>query len=260
MKLGGVMKVAKGTWYIIPKYNNWLYKRRRSGGMEAERDILVRLLTRPERVRTNTFSASGAGQCLRRRQLAYLGYPQARPEARTMNIFANGDYVHLRHQVAGIEEGYLLDAEVSVANEEFGLTGTMDGALDDDGIFEAKSINDRGFSDVSMYGVKTEHTEQVHSYMLASGREHARVLYENKNTQDLKEFLVKRDERIIRKVREDLVILNDATQAKTLYPMQGECTEGKGAFRTCPFREICPLATFASQGRSIRIRSSSASD
>lgn len=255
MKLGGVMKVAKGEWYIIPRYYDWVSHHR---SVEAERDVLVKIMTRPKRVRTGSFSASGAGQCLRRRQLAYLGYPQAEPDERTMNIFANGDYVHLRHQVAGLMDGYLTGAEVSVVNEEFNLTGTMDGTTDDEAIAEFKSINDRGFTEVGTYGVKTEHDEQVHSYMLASGLEKARVVYENKNDQSLKEFLVTRKPSTIRKVQQDLEILNEATDAKALLPMQGECVEGKGAFSRCPFKKICPMAKFqsarsASPRRSIRI-------
>lgn len=256
MKLGQALKVAKGDWYIVPRYNTWVSSHR---DVEKERDVLVQIMTRPKRVRTGTFSASGAGQCLRRRQLAYLGYPQLKPNPQTMNIFANGDYMHLRHQVAGLMEGYLTGAEVSVSNEEYGLTGTMDGVLDDDGIFEGKSINDRGFTEVNMYGVKTEHREQVHSYFIASGKSHARVLYENKNTQELKEFLVERDERVIAKVVGDLEFLRDATEAKALLPMQGECVEGKGAYRSCPFRDVCPLAKFASPRRSIRVTPSSPS-
>jgi hypothetical protein len=258
MKLGSVLKVAKGDWYIIPRYNEWVTGRR---NLERERETLVKIMTRPKRVREGSFSASGAGQCLRRRQLAYLGYKQKEPNEQTMNIFANGDYVHLRHQVAGLMDGYLTGAEVSVVNEHFHLTGTMDGTVDDDSVAEYKSINSRGFATVTAYGPKEEHLEQTHSYMLASGRDKTRIVYENKDTQELKEFLVHEDPKIELKVIADLQTLNEARIDQELLPMQEDCAAGKGAIKTCPYAAVCPLARYASprRKRSIRVQSSTPS-
>jgi len=264
VSLGKKMAYARGNLKYIPLFEQWLYNGSRD--LKRHHEIMGQIFDRPERIRTNSFSASGAGQCLRRRQLAYLGYPQAKPEPKTMGIFVNGDFVHLKHQIAGIQMGYLLGAEVSVKQEEYRLTGTMDGEGSDGEIAEFKSINDNGFGQVSMYGPKHEHVEQVHSYMLASGKDEARILYENKNTQELKEFLLKRNSQTMRKVEDDLKFLNDCTDHETLYPPMSECTEKKGAYRSCPFREVCLGARFESQqkekpvelGRSIRVRRSSA--
>lgn len=252
MKLGSAVKVAQGDWYIIPRYQHWLLHGR---DLRKERDALGKIMTRPARVRTGTFSASGAGQCLRRRQLAYLGYSQAPIDDRAANIFANGDYVHLRHQVAGMIEGYLVGAEVSVARPELRLTGTMDGKADDGGLVEYKSIHTRGFTEVNTYGVKSEHREQVHSYMLAAGIDVAHVVYEDKNTNALREFTVHRNEQTVAKITRDLEELNEATEAQTLLPMLSNCVAEKGEFRTCPFRLVCPLARFGSPTRSIRVPS-----
>lgn len=259
MKLGSIVKVSKGDWYIIPRYNEWVTGHR---SVEKERDVLVDIMTRPKRIREGSFSASGAGQCLRRRQLAYLGYKQIKPNEQTMNIFANGDYVHLRHQVAGLMDGYLLGAEVSVAQEHYHLTGTMDGVVDDESVGEYKSINSRGFATVTAYGPKEEHEEQTHSYMLASGRDKTRIVYENKDTQELKEFLVQQKPEVTAKVIKDLEILNEARVNQELLPMQEDCAAGKGAIKSCPYRTVCPLARYASQRprRSIRVVSSTPSD
>lgn len=251
MKLGSIVKVSKGDWYIIPRYNEWVTGHR---NLEKERDTLVDIMTRPKRVREGSFSASGAGQCLRRRQLAFLGFKQIRPNEQSMNIFANGDYVHLRHQVAGLMDGYLTGAEVSVVNEHFHLTGTMDGVVDDEAVAEYKSINSRGFANITAYGPKSEHLEQTHSYMLASGRDKTRIVYENKDTQELKEFLVHEDPKIELKVIEDLQILNEARIDQELLPMQEDCKVGTGAIKSCPYAKVCPLAKYASQRAKPRIR------
>lgn len=258
MKLGEIAKIAKGDYWIIPRYLEWVTKGR---SLTAERDALVKIMTRPKRVRTNTFSASGAGQCLRRRQLSYLGVKQTAPSEGTMNIFANGDYVHLRMQVAGIVGGWLQAAEVAVTQPSMMLTGTMDGWLTNGAGAEFKSINSRGFTEVSSFGPKADHVEQTHSYMIASGIDRFHVLYENKDTQALKEFVVDRDPKIEKKVLNDLQELQAATNAKALLPMLGECVEGRGAITRCPFAETCPKATFApseSRKRSIRVARSTA--
>lgn len=255
MKLGELAKIAIGDYWVTPRYYEFINSQR---NLAAERDALMRIMTRPPRIRTNTFSASGAGRCLRERQLAFLGYPRQDPDERGMNIFANGDYVHLRWQVAGYVGGWLKEAEVSVARPEDNLTGTMDGLLINDAGLEVKSINDRGYAEVSSFGVKPDHREQIHSYMLASGLTVFYVVYENKNTNVIKEFKVERDETLIDKVVADLKILNDATAEQQLVGMLPECKEGTGRFNRCPYKKVCPLATFrvASESPRPRIRRS----
>src|SRR5690606_37733749 len=115
VRLGDMARFAKGEMWLTPRYEEYVTGKR---SVAAERDALVQIMTRPKRVRTETFSASGAGQCPRRRQLAYLGMPQKKIDPKSANIFANGDYMHLRHQVAGLLSGYLVAAEHFVTNEE----------------------------------------------------------------------------------------------------------------------------------------------
>lgn len=252
MSLGKRMQVAKGDLKIIPLYEEWLYKHSRD--LNTHHNIMGEIITRPERVRENSFSASGAGQCLRRRQFSFLGEPQTKPDEKTMNIFVNGDFVHLRHQIAGLQMGYFVTAETLLHNEKYRLVGTADAVMDDGGIGEIKSINENGFRGVMTYGATKDHNEQVHSYMLASGADHARILYENKNTNELKEFLIKRNPQTVQKVVDDLVLLNEYTDNKTLVPPHAECIEKKGMYRTCPFRQTCLTAKFASQAGPKKVR------
>lgn len=244
MKWNTIAKQASGEFWVTTRYWDFIQNQR---NVEAERDALVKIMTRPPRVRINTFSASGAGRCLRERQLAYMGAKKTAPDEKAMNIFANGDYVHLRYQVGGIVGGWLKGAEVSVSYPELNMTGTMDGENIDETGLEIKSINTRGFDEVSAYGVKPEHEEQVHSYMLARpDLKGFRFVYENKNDQRIKEFFVPRKEALITKVKDDLTTLNEANAAHVMLPMLPECVEGRGRFARCPYRKVCPLARFAS--------------
>jgi hypothetical protein len=255
MKLGEAMRIAKTMDWIRPRYAAYLAGPR---NVKAERNHMHRLLGIPERDRTQSWAASGAGKCLRSRQFAYLGMDAKAPDEHGLNIFLNGTYVHLRHQVVGLSAGYLRDAEVPVALPELNLVGTMD-ALDIKGIpVEYKSINQNGFGEVRSFGVKREHRHQIHSYMLASGTDAFRVVYENKNTNDLLEFFVERDEDEIATVLGDLEALNMATNNRALLPMLEECTRKEGAYRWCPFASSCPKMSFpAVQARSVILRMSS---
>lgn len=233
------MRIAKTMDWIRPRYAAYLAGPR---DVAAEQTHMTRLLAIGERDRTRSWSPSGAGKCLRQRQFTFLGMYSKPPDEHGANIFLNGTWVHLRHQTVGLAAGYLADAEIPVSNAHYNLVGTMD-ALDSKGIpVEYKSINQNGFSEVRSFGVKREHRHQINSYMLASGAEAFRVVYENKNTNDLLEFFVERDEAEIEAVREDLNILNEATSNHRLLPMLAECTRKEGAYRWCPFASRCPTA------------------
>lgn len=238
MKLGKAMALAKQENWLINKYLDYLQVR----DIKAEAEWISKIQNRPERVREGSWSASSAGTCLRQRQFTFLGFPKKRIDDRTMNIFANGDFVHLRHQAAGLVHGYVTEVEVPVRVPSFNLRGTMDGLLSNGAIAEFKSINHYGFSQVQSFGAQEKHVLQVHSYMLASERESAHIVYEDKDTNTLKEFVVNRDESKIHDVVRDLEKLNEATENKKLLPMLAECRNFKGAYNYCPYARICENA------------------
>jgi hypothetical protein len=246
VKFADIVKFQRGDYWVSKRYQLWVTEQR---DLEAERDALLQIMTRPPRIRINTFSASAAGRCPRERMLAFMGAPKTRPDERTMNIFANGDYVHLRFQVAGIVGGWLVQAEVPVYLLEYNLTGTMDGLLANGHGLEVKSINDRGFKEISQFGPKSDHLDQVSAYMLARPDIQAfHIVYENKNLQEIKEFEVTRAELTerIERVRQDLEALNAAVERGELVPMLPECVAESGRFARCPYKKICPIARFAS--------------
>lgn len=186
--------------------------------------------------------------------------PTRRPDDKTLNIFANGDYMHLRHQAFGMVAGYITATEVPVELGKYNLRGTMDGMLATGEGLELKSINSHGFSSVVTYGARNDHVRQMHAYMLAAGLEAFRIVYENKETQQLKEIFVPRDEKLIKSVILELEELNDMTEATTLLPMLQECRNGEGRFRTCEFRKICEEATWPSESRRLILVTSSSDD
>jgi hypothetical protein len=189
------------------------------------------------------FRASSAGQCPRRQVLGAAG--AQRNEKITSGlaaVFATGNFIHLKWQMQGLTAGWLKVAEVPVDRDDLNAGGTMDGVCHDDGGFELKSINSRGFGSVNTYGPRVEHTFQTHHYMYLGGLDHFSIVYENKDTQEWREFLIPRDESIIKEVEESLTRLNEYLEAKTLPRVLDSCRAKDttvGPYKSCPFAEVC---------------------
>jgi hypothetical protein len=198
-------------------------------------------ITGSQRIRQKMFRASNAHVCFRKQIFAIIGIEKKEEiESKLSNIFATGNFLHLKWQMQGLTEGWLLDAEVPVDRPEIRAGGTMDGVLHTLGGFEFKSINDRGFASVMTYGPKPEHIGQVHNYMFLGNLDHFSVVYENKNTGEWREFLVPADDRLLEEAEEGFRDLNGYLDNKVLPKTRSECEEQTGfVYRGCPYRHMC---------------------
>lgn len=104
-------------------------------------------------------------------------------------------------------------------------------------IVELKSISDSGFKWISKRGPKENHKKQLQLYMYLTGIKEGMLLYENKNTQELKEFFISYDEKLVKEVVNQIVYVNEHVNKKTLPPKEYE--ENSFECRYCPFRDIC---------------------
>jgi hypothetical protein len=119
-------------------------------------------------------------------------------ESRVLRIFDNGHAVHARLQGYLSEIGILKQKEIPVQNAEYEICGQADGILDIgglEGVLEIKSMNGNQF--YSCFEPKPDHLIQLNVYMFCLGIPRGCLLYENKNDQQLKEFFVKQDEKIL---------------------------------------------------------------
>ena len=110
-------------------------------------------------------------------------------------IFQNGDYLEKRVESWFYGLGILLAREKPLKMETPPISGRMDFLIKHQnyGILpvELKSINTSGFSRLTR--PKTEHQIQLQIYLNMGNYNVGTVLYENKNDQDIKSFLVERD-------------------------------------------------------------------
>jgi hypothetical protein len=129
----------------------------------------------------------------------------AEASPRVLRIFDNGKATHERLQKYLKEAGVLLQAEVPVINAEYEIRGSADGIVEiggAKGVLEIKSINSQGF--YGLFEPKAEHLMQINVYMFCSGIPRGVLLYENKNDQEIKEFLLKQDSGVLEPVLEKI--------------------------------------------------------
>ena len=153
---------------------------------------------------TGVFHASECTKeqvCLREMAYGVYGAPGIRhvDDARILRIFDNGHFTHARL------ESYIIAAvhsvkgkawnELSYAPDEKLRSGTADIGMILWGwpyLIEIKSIKRSGFEALGAEA-DPDHVGQLNQYMGISGVKAGFVLYENKDTQDLREYFVRYD-------------------------------------------------------------------
>jgi len=137
-----------------------------------------------------------SNKCDRAVWLIYHGHMPPTPLDPTLQrIFQNGNYLEKRVENWFAKMGILMGREISVRWDSPAISGRMDFLIrhEELGIIpiELKSINTAGFG--KLRKPKDEHQLQLQMYLNMGDYAVGTVLYENKNDQKLKSFIVERD-------------------------------------------------------------------
>lgn len=244
-------KTGQSDLLVSPRYENYLATHHNILVDETIAEFIKSELTTPQRDRRMTFSASARGVCPREQVFRFTTLePISRFSSSLIAIFHQGTFMHLKWQALLLDAGILHEPEVSCVWEDANLSGTIDGVglvpddhplRDDHEKFgwELKSINSNGYRYVLSGGPKRDHLLQIHAYMIATGIFVWSLCYENKDTQEWKEFVVRYDPAIAEEVRNELELLNSHVDNKTLPPVLAECRQMKGAYKSCAFAHVC---------------------
>jgi hypothetical protein len=227
---------------ITSRHDRWLGLHADDPFPEPVAQWVAGQLVRPQRDRSVTFSASATGRCERQQVLRFIDHPEQTSFDPQMNHrFQVGDWGHLRWQAQGLSAGWLREAEVAVALPEFGLSGTVDGITDLDGVFEFKTIRHPGFNAVLKDGeAKFDHILQVTAYLMATGLRRASIIYESTFSGEWKEFVIDYDPDLAWLVTATLERMADAVAAKELPEPLEDCTYKQGSvYAQCPYRKDC---------------------
>lgn len=252
LDLGKLLKAVRQSDLIItPAYNRYLLSNPEC--FPLRKDIakkVLELMTTPPRDRSRSFSCSAAGQCVRKQTFDYLGVSDGKDvviESQLARIFGNGTYNHLRTQAALWQAGIIYEIERTLRWPRMRSRGSVDGvgavALNhpkthwrgkDFGL-EFKTANSNVFRKLKEDG-PDKYAPQVNRYFLLSGWELFVILVENKDNQELLEWVLEPDPSALSEQEEELRILNEAVDTKTLPPLLLECQKMTGeTFRQCPY-------------------------
>lgn len=205
-----------------------------------------------ERVKKNEtegprFYPSYANKCSRYIVMEMLGYPKPPKPARVIRIMENGNSMHERYQTWFKEMGILVDNEFSIKFPEYRISGRIDSIIttkdiipniDDIAIVELKSANEKKFKEMAKINEPhQDYYAQIQLYMELLKIPYGIIFIENKNTQEVLEFLVDYDPAYGNKLLKKVAYVNDCVTKKEL--PRREYAESSYECRWCDHRDRC---------------------
>lgn len=192
--------------------------------------------------RTGRFGASSRGMCERRQVFDYTGDVEKLDtiDVVLQNLFNDGTWRHIRWQMMGLMSGALTDVEAKVSSEKY---PTFGGSID--GIGMSDKYGKYGFelkgTSFMVNDVKDIHLKQIHTYfVLDPSIKVFSVIYEDKRSQDWKEFLVYPDPEILTSVKAEMQRLEDSAAFKVYPEVKSDCQLRQGKeYQMCPYRNEC---------------------
>lgn len=186
-----------------------------------------------------SFYVTDVAECPRVIFFSFKDYPKKEHEPRILRVMHNGDFVHQRLGLVLKDMEILKDenTEVPIPDNDL-FRGRADAIIEIDGekyVADFKSTNSFIFR--SLESPKPEHVRQVQLYMHYLGIKKGMLIYECKNTQDIKEFKFDYDIRLINNIIEEFYLLKSRID-NNIIPDIPESIE-KWKCERCPFLESC---------------------
>jgi CRISPR/Cas system-associated exonuclease Cas4 (RecB family) len=215
---------------------------------------------------------SSIGRCTREIVYALLGYKGEPIDPRSYLIMENGTYFHSRVENIVGNSDIIITPEYCIKSDELNISGRSDilieniyphissnhviklystieaceaepkllyeGPDNDIMIVELKSINSKGYAHVvNNNKPKIENLMQLQLYMHLTGIREGLLLYENKDSQYIKEFRVLYSEEIVQQVLDQISRINNALVSKELPPKEHDKSDRE--CENCRFKFIC---------------------
>lgn len=183
-----------------------------------------------------TFYVTDAGKCQRAIWFSLKGYPKKEPDARVTRVLEYGNHTHIRLLGALFSLGLVSAVEIEIPENDL-VHGRADAILSIKGepyVLEIKSVNSskfkKGLPDSS-------HIKQLQLYLYFFGIKKGILLYENKDTQDLKEFVIDYDEKIVKEVFSEFNRLKELIEKDIIPEKPKEIEDWQCDY--CPYIEEC---------------------
>ena len=182
------------------------------------------------------FYITEAGRCPRAVYFNFKKVPKKAKEARVLRVFDHGDYTHMRIMSVLFSIGAVKAVEVSLQTEL--IHGRADGIVTIDNepyVIELKSINSVGFRKLEK--PKKEHIKQLQLYLHYFKIPKGIFIYENKDTQELKEFIIEYDQKLAESIISDFATLKHFISNDIVPPIPFGLEDWECAY--CDYAEEC---------------------
>ncbi len=197
---------------------------------------------RKDRERTR-FYITDAGKCPRSVFFKFKNAPKEEMEARILRLFEHGDYIHqlIMKPLLSLRKIHVVASEIDIPPKEI-IAGRADVIISDGKqlyVVDIKSMNSMVFK--NMNAPKEENIDQVQLYLHFFKIPKGILLYVNKDTQELKEFIFDYDPKRAKRLLNELNELKKKIESGIVparlpdWPENWQC-------RYCQYAEICRMA------------------
>lgn len=203
------------------------------------------------------FSPSNMGGCMRQAAFKFVGMPgRVKKDPMKEIIFDQGHWQHHKWQsrfldmqeVLGPDTFKVISTEASVMVPEIYVAGSSDNVLrmvlesnkKRKAVLDIKSINDNGYTWVTRNDEPHEtHVKQITTYGKGHGLKWGILLYDNKNNQEFKVFMINFEDSVWVEVSEWAEEVINFLETERVPPMHPECMAGNFLWNKCPYASWC---------------------
>jgi len=187
------------------------------------------------------FYISDVGKCPRSIFFKFKNAPGEKMEPRILRIYEKGEYLHrnIFNILYRLKIG--MTTEVTIPAQEI-ISGRADAILCINGenyVLDIKSMNSMVFR--NLIEPKKENVCQLQLYLHYFNIKKGILLYIDKDQQDIKEFLINYDEKLVRSLLKDFESLKEKI-GSNIIPARLSDYDQNWQCRYCRFKEICSMA------------------
>lgn len=188
------------------------------------------------------FYISEVGKCPRAIFFKFKKIPAEELEPERLRIFDHGDLIHKMVLTPLESLGLVRVSEIPIPPQKI-ISGRADAIISLNGeeyVLDIKSISGR-LNFTKMEKPIQEHVWQVQLYMHFFQKKKGILLYINKDTQEIKEFIFDYDKKLAKELLDWFEKIKEKIE-KNLVPIRLVDWPNNWQCQTCQFKEICQLS------------------
>ncbi|KPJ73018.1 hypothetical protein AMJ48_02630 [Parcubacteria bacterium DG_74_1] len=187
------------------------------------------------------FYITDAGKCPRATFFKFKNAPREKMDARVLRMFDHGDYMQMQILSTLLSLGIVRASEINIPPQEL-ISGRADAIIslgNELYVVDFKSMNSMIFKNLS--SAKEENINQLQLYLHFFKIPKGILLYINKDSLELKEFIINYNPTLARTLLEDLSALKNKLD-KNIVPQRIPDYPDNWQCQYCQFKEICAAA------------------